>query len=113
MLTKLVGASAGAVVLQALALELILKVRLARCGKKPWSTHDHAALFAEIPEPERTAANGRYRSRRHPSMRETLQDAMAASAPLFEEWRYMHEHSQVTAPNTEMQCAFEALADGL
>jgi hypothetical protein len=29
----------------------------------------------------------------------------AVGAPLFEKWRCVHEHSQVTAPNTEMQRA--------
>jgi hypothetical protein len=113
MLIQVMGAASGAVVLQTLALELVLKVRLARSGIEPWRTHNHTELFAKLPPVEKTAAETRYQARRHPSMKQSLGDVLAASAELFEKWRYMHEHPTVTSHDTEMQRAFEALADGL
>jgi hypothetical protein len=84
MLFQVMGASSGAVVLQTLALELVLKVRLARSGIQPCWTHNHAVLFADLPPAEKAAAETRYQARRHPSMKQSLEDVLAASAPLFE-----------------------------
>lgn len=113
MLTQVMGAGAGVVVLEALALELVLKVRLARSGTPVWATHNHSKLFAKLPALERTAADQRYQSRRHPAMRKTLEEVLAFSADQFVKWRYMHEHPNVSASSGEMRCAFVALVDGL
>lgn len=113
MLTQVVGAAAGEVVLETLALELVLKVRLARSGIAVWATHNHSKLFAKLPAPDKAAAERRYQSRRHPAMSNTLEEVLAFSADQFVKWRYMHEHPNVTARNSEMQSAFTALVEGL
>ncbi len=46
-------------------------------------------------------------------MRATLAEVLAYSAPVFEMWRYQHEHPHVEASIGEMQSAFESLADGI
>jgi len=113
MLTRMVGAAAGEVVLETLALELVLKVRLARSGVAVWATHNHSKLFDKLPAPEKAAADQRYQSRRHSAMSKTLGEVLEFSADQFVKWRYMHEHPNVTARNSEMETAFIALVDGL
>lgn len=100
-------------VLEALALELILKVKIDRMGIKIPKTHNHADLFAELPAPERQQAGQRYQSSRHRAMRPTIEEALAFSADAFESWRYLHEHQHVEASMGEMQRAFNALVHGL
>lgn len=107
---------AGAVVLQALALELALKARLLRAGisfAELRDKHDHSALYALVPDVERHEAEARYQSTRHSAMRPTLAEALSFSAHVFKEWRYMHEHLSVECSTGEMQRAFKALAEGL
>ena len=57
MITQVMGTGAGAVVLETLALELLLKVRLDRAGIQVWATHNHSKLFAKLPVSERNAAD--------------------------------------------------------
>jgi hypothetical protein len=111
------GRAAGMVVLEALAIELVLKARLLRAGalsKQLAREHDHAALYAELPDTEKQESQQRYQSGRNPFTREKLADALAFSAKKFNEWRYMHEEPKgVEASLGEMQRAFVALADGM
>jgi hypothetical protein len=115
-----IGRVAGAVVLEALAIELVLKARLKRSEidfqgpLKGIKRHDHAKLFALLPDIEKQQADQRYRSLRHPAIRATLAEALDFSAKVFTEWRYMHEQpSGVQASMGEMQRAFKALTEGM
>jgi hypothetical protein len=76
-------------VLEALALELILKVRLNKAGIRIPKTHNHTALFEGLPALERQQAGQRYQTSRHAAMRPTI------------------------ASMGEMQRAFNALLHGL
>jgi hypothetical protein len=112
-----VGRTAGAVVLEALAIEIALKARLTGARVpfadllKKWERHDHAKLYALLPDNEKQEAEQRYQS--HPAMRATLAEALTFSANVFVEWRYMHERTSVEASLGEMQRAFKALAEGM
>ncbi len=113
---RLVGRAAGAVVLEALALEIALKARLLRSGISfagLRDKHDHSALYALVPNIEKQEAEQRYQSTRHPAMRPTLAEALSFSAQVFKQWRYMHEHASVQTSMGEMQRAFVALAHGM
>jgi hypothetical protein len=111
MLNQLMGRVVSATVLEALALELVLKVRLNRAGVAVSKEHSHAKLFAELPETDKQEAEDRYQAQRHPAMRATLEEVLTYSANVFEKWRYLHEHPHVEASMGEMQRAFESLAD--
>jgi hypothetical protein len=113
IINQLMGRIASAIVLQALALELVLKARLVAEGLAVETTHNHAKLFAKLPASVQQEAGQRYQASRHPAMRASLKEALAYSAPVFEQWRYLHEHRQVEASLGEMQHAFVALAHGL
>jgi hypothetical protein len=119
---QLMGRVSGAVVLEALALELVLKARLKQSGidfdvpLKGMARHDHAKLYALLPDSEKQAADQRYRSIPFPAMHSTLAEALDFSAQVFTEWRYMHEdqhRSGVQASMGDMQRAFRALAEGM
>jgi hypothetical protein len=105
----------GAVVLESLALELVLKVRLYRAGiwGRKTKTHKHRDLFALLPATDKCDTEQRYQAYRHPAMRATLEEVLNFSSDIFETWRYPHEHSHVVVSTGEMQRAFRALADGL
>jgi hypothetical protein len=108
------GRAASAIVLEALALELVLKARLVAEGLPVDTTHNHATLFAKLPASVQQEAGQRYQASRHPTMEaKTLEEALLCSAPVFAQWRYLHEHQVVRASLGEMQHAFEALAHGL
>jgi hypothetical protein len=109
ILNQIVGRTASATALEALALELVLKVRLSRAGVPVRKMHNHADLFAKLPASDKKDAEERYQARRHPAMRATLAEVLTYSANVFEDWRYMHEHHHVQASMAEMQRAFEAL----
>lgn len=113
ILNQIVGRAVSATVLEALALELVLKVRLSRAGVAVRKMHNHADLFAKLPASDKKDAEERYRARRHPAMRATLAEVLTYSANVFEDWRYMHEHHHVEASMGEMQRAFAALADSI
>src|SRR5262249_15383902 len=87
-LEQLMGRSAGAVVLEALAVELVLRARLQRAGisfaKLP-DKHDHSALYALMPDLERQEADQRYQASRYRAMRATLAEALGFSALVFKE----------------------------
>jgi hypothetical protein len=100
-------------VLEALAMEILLKVRLDKAGIAIPRTHNHSKLFAKLPAAERQQAGQRYQASRHPAMHPTIEEALAYSADVFEVWRYSHEHDRVEASMGEMQRAFHALAHGL
>jgi hypothetical protein len=112
-ITQLVGVSSGAAVLEALALEIILKVRLSRAGMAVPRSHDHANLFGKLPAADKKDSEQRYNASRHPAMVATIEDALNYSCDVFEKWRYMHEYSQVDVSMGEMRRAFTALADDL
>ena len=112
-LNETMGRVLSSTVLEALALELVLKVKLDQAGIKIPRTHDQAALFAKLPAPEQQQAGRRYQTSRHPAMRATIEEVLAFSADAFERWRYSHEHQQVEASMGEMQRAFNALVHGL
>ena len=112
-LNETMGRVLSSTVLEALALELVLKVKLDQAGIKIPRTHDHAALFAKLPAPEQQQAGRLYQTSRHPAMRATIEEVLAFSADAFERWRYLHEHQQVEASMGEMQRAFNALVHGL
>jgi len=108
----IVGEAISAVVLEALALELVLKVKLHHAGKRPPKMHNHADLFAKLAASERQQAGQRFQVGRQPDTY-TLEEVLANSAPAFERWRYAHEHQQLEASMSDMRQAFEALAYGL
>jgi len=112
-INQLLGRTTSMVVLEALAVELVLKVRLDWAGITVARTHNHANLFAKLPAADRKDAEERYQARRHPAMRTTLAEVLAYSAPVFEMWRYQHEHPSVEASLGEMQRAFDALAENI
>ena len=99
--------------LEALALEIVLKARLLRSGIAIPRTHDHASLYASLPDVEKQDVGQRYQSARHPAMGPTLADALAFRANVFAKWRYLHERGLVEASMGEMRRAFRALDDGL
>ena len=113
-LTEMIGGAAGAVVLEALAIELVLKVRLKLAGLGHQRGHNHSILFSALPQSEQRRAESVYQSIRHPAMRSTLAEVLEFSAGTFEKWRYMHEEvGGVQASGGEMQKAFRALVAGL
>jgi hypothetical protein len=92
------GRTAGAVVLEAVAIEIVLKARLRRAGisfANLRDKHDHSALFALVPDVEKREAEQRYQSA--PAMRATLAEALSFSARVFTQWRYMYEQVSVEA----------------
>ena len=108
------GRVAGAIVLEALALEIVLKARLLRAEIPVPRTHDHSALYGLLPDAEKQEAEQRYQTAGWPPMRATtLAEALSASANVFVEWRYMHEHVSVQASTGEIRRAYAALADGM
>jgi hypothetical protein len=113
---QLVGRIGAAVMLEALAVELVLKARLQRAGisfARLRDKHDHLALYALLPDLEKQEADRRYQSSRLSAMRATLSDALSYSAKVFVRFRYMHEQPSVEASLGEMQRAFKALAEGM
>jgi hypothetical protein len=108
------GTAAGAVVLDALALELILKARLLKAAIPLKYTHSHIDLFAKLPQSERTADEEEFRALLNiPMVRTTQTDVLAFSARAFKQWRYLHERHHVKASMGEMQRAFRALEQGM
>lgn len=111
---KAISRAVSATVLQALALELILKVRLAMAQIHVPATHKHAELFAILPEQDRERADQLYRNCLRPFTRAvTIEEALAFSSDVLTVWRYSHEYEIVEASLDEMQCAFNALAHGV
>jgi hypothetical protein len=114
---EVMGRMAGAVVLEALAFELVLKARLHRAGISLAGLrdkHDHSALYALLPDVERQEAEQRYQSAGWPPLRATtLAEALSYSAQVFKQWRYMHEEQFVQASTGEMRRAYAALAEGM
>ena len=113
VIEQIVGQVAAVALLDALALELTLKVRVHRAGKLVPATHDHCELFGELTDREKQDLEQRYAERRHPSMASTLEGALTKSASVFVEWRYMFEHSQPTAYTSEMQVTYDLLQEDL
>jgi hypothetical protein len=109
VMDQIVGQATAVAILDALALELMLKARLYLADRPVKNTHDHGKLFADLPNNEKADLEKKYASQRHSSMASTLQEALSRSGAVFVEWRYMYEHPQVTAHNTEMEVAFDVL----
>src|SRR6516225_3741828 len=99
---------AGAVVLEALALELVLKARLLRAGTRTPKWHSHSDLFALLPAAEQHDSEQIYQTSRQAAMRATLAEALDSSTKAFERWRYHNEQPAGTSIG-EMQRAFNAL----
>ena len=99
---------AGVTVLEALALELVLKARLLQSGINPPKWHSHSDLFALLPETEQQVAGQIYQANRNSAMRETLAEVLNFSAKAFERWRY-HNEQPAEASLGEMQRAFDVL----
>ena len=98
----------GVTVLEALALELVLKARLLQSGINPPKWHSHSDLFALLPEAEQQVAGQIYQANRHSAMRETLAEVLDFSTNAYERWRY-HNEQPAEGSAGEMQRAFDAL----
>lgn len=107
------GVPISAVVLEALALELLLKVKLAQAGRPVPKSHDHSRLYADLPAAEREKAERQYQISGHQPMPVTLAEVLTESAEAFERRRYIHEQRRVRANPEDMRRAFEALSHGL
>jgi hypothetical protein len=107
-LDETIGMVPGAKVLEALALELVLKARLLRAGIRPPKWHSHSDLFALLPAAEQQGAERIYQTGRQPAMRATLAEVLDISAKAFERWRY-HQEQPAQPSIGEMQHAFNAL----
>lgn len=106
-LDKTVGMMAGATVLEALSLELVLKARLLRAGIAPPKWHSHSDLFSLLPAAEQQDAEQIYQAG-HPASPATLAAVLDLTARAFERWRHHNEQS-ADANVGEMQRAFDAL----
>jgi hypothetical protein len=106
-LYETVGMMVGATVLEALALELVLKARLLRAGITPAKWHSHSDLFSLLPAAEQQDAELIYQAG-HPVSPPTLAGILDVTAKAFERWRYHAEQSS-DANVDEMQRAFDAL----
>jgi hypothetical protein len=113
MVHEIISRVVSSTVLEALAVELVLKVRLSQADKPIPMNHKHVELFDLLSLSERKESGQRYRASRHPAMRATIEEALAFSSDVFERWRYIHEHQSVEASMGEMQRAFNALAHNL
>jgi hypothetical protein len=108
------GRAAGGTILEPLAVELALKERQQRASPTIIKTHEHDLLFASLPEPEKNALRGSYKSARSGAFSSTLDEALARSSKLFEVWRYAHESCDpVRADIEEILCVFEVVQAGL
>ncbi len=76
MLHEMMSRVVSSTVLEALAVELVLKVRLSQAGIPIPKTHNHANLFDRLPLSERKESGQRYRASRHPAMRATIEEAL-------------------------------------
>ena len=90
-LDEMLGMLGGVTVLEALALELVLKARLLQSVITPPKWHSHSDLFALLPEAEQQVAGRIYQANRHSAMRETLAEVLNFSTNAYERWRYHHE----------------------
>ena len=75
-LDETLGIMAGVTVLEALALELVLKARLLQSGIEPPKWHSHSDLFALLPEAQQQVAEQNYQANRHSAMRESLAEVL-------------------------------------
>jgi hypothetical protein len=107
-LDESIGMMAGAKVLEALALELVLKARLLRAGARPPKWRSHSDLFALLPAGEQQHAEQVFQANRHPTMRTTLAEVLDLSAKAFERWRF-HQEQPAEPSVGEMQGAFSSL----
>ncbi len=135
VMEQIVGQASAVAILDALALELTLKVRLHRAGKPVPATHDHRKLFEKLTDTEKHDLERRYAERRHlisrtnvvvtqsasgpggmtsvqpPASR--LEEALSRSGSVFVTWRYMFEHPVAIAYTSEMMVAYDVLQEGL
>ncbi len=110
---RIVGEMAVPVVLHALAVEVLLKVRL-HLAKVPFGRkHNHADLFAMLPDREKKLLAERYAKRRNPMFRSaTLEEALKWSGDAFVKWRYYYEWQSVDTSVGEMLLSYEVLLEG-
>jgi hypothetical protein len=102
------GMIGGATVLEAMALELVLKARVLLAGTKPPRWHSHFDLFGLLPDAEQQEAEQSYQASRGPEMQATLAEALDFSAKAFERWRF-HQEQPAAARLAEMRAAFDVL----
>ena len=107
-LDGMLGMLGGVAVLEALALELVLKARLLQAGINPPKWHSHSDLFALLPETEQQVAEEIYQANRQSAMPETLAEVLNFSAKAYERWRY-HNEQPAEASFGIMQRAFDVL----
>jgi hypothetical protein len=109
------GESAVPVVLLALAIEIMLKIRInLATGESVFRDHNHAKLFALLPDAERIMLEDRYKNnRKFPFTSTTLKDALEWSGNAFEKWRYRYEWNAVSVSQGEMVLAYNVLEEGL
>lgn len=111
---EMVGYMVSAVVLQAFAIELVLKALGGKCGIAAAKSHDLLKLFQGLPESEQVAANQTYLMlvSENPALSDTkrnLADLLKAHKNDFQEWRYQYEFRPTLISIGELDRAFCAL----
>jgi capsular polysaccharide biosynthesis protein len=113
------GRMAASAVLQALAIEIVLKAIAQKVGKPVIKAHNHVKLFAALPTDIQAACRARYQARTEAatvtdkaSLLADLDRVLAVSATVFLDWRYLYEaDAGLSYKNHEIWLAFEALAE--
>lgn len=112
---NLLGTAFGSVMLQAFALELIVKALRYKHGlpqKKGPAGHHLHDLFSDLPEPIKKKVVGAYAgnasARHYPST--SLESLLKEYARAFEEWRYMYDYKPKNAALGELQVAFDTIS---
>lgn len=111
-IVETIGWVASTTVLQALALELLLKALVHRAGVGVPPTHHLVELFQLLPQGQRDAADARYAARGALTERKTLAEVLAYCDDAFATWRYLHEKPSVECSMGEMMRAFAVLQEG-
>ncbi len=108
---SLLGTTFGSVMLQAFALELIIKA-LRYKHSLPRKTradgHNLLGLFADLPKPIKDKVAAAYADKVSTS---TLDSLLRDYARAFEEWRYMFEYNPKEAALGDLQNAFDAICE--
>jgi capsular polysaccharide biosynthesis protein len=113
------GRVAASAVLQALAIEIVLKAIAQKVGKPVINAHNHVTLLAALPADIQAACRAHYQARLEAatvtdkaSLIADLDGVLAVSATVFVEWRYLYEaDGGLSYKNRDIWLAFEALAE--
>lgn len=108
---NLQGTTFGSVMLQAFALELIIKALRFKHGlprKTGSAGHSLHGLFVDLPQPIKDKAAATYAANVSTS---TLDSLLRDYARAFEEWRYMFEYKPNGAALGDLQKAFDAICE--